>query len=753
MAELTEKIVSPGVFTKELDQSFLPSAIGDIGGAVVGPTVKGPVLSPTVVSSYSEYQEIFGSTFKSGSQYYSYLTSEAAREYLKHGSRLTVVRVVPGSPTAASATISSSVDPSIVGGGTKHTGSITLVGLATTGLSLNASDVSASFTPFGGSTVNFVFTGSTAERTNTSTLIYVNSGSTSTLPNSATEFSETFNNSASLHTLPLSASSDGAQVQFTSSVAGNFGVLSGPTSGITPTPLFGGSQANKFVEIGGSPVAITSKSLSGGQDFNDDGDTTGPGFRTPFKLHTLGYGTIMNNVGPVSTNNILSSGSINSLRWQIGSINQKKGTFSLVVRRGNDTSEKKQILESWSDLSLDENSSNYISKRVGDQYISLGGSGTSNPYLVSNGTHPNKSKYVRVEVLRNTTDYLDENGNVDTPDYSASLPSFHSGSNSGSLGGSFSGGGDGDIVHPQQFYENVSSDNVQGVNPSTGETGKTAYEDALNLLRNQDEFDINLIMLPGIVDKLHTSIITTALSVCKDRGDCFLIADPVEYSMNITDAITRAEARDSSFGAMYWPWIKISQNELGRDVWIPPSVAVAGVYAFNDKVGHEWFAPAGMNRGTIDRAIQAERKLTHKNRDELYESNVNPLATFPGQGVMVYGQKTLQKKESALDRVNVRRLLIRLKKFIASSSRFLVFESNNSKTRARFLSIVNPYMEQVQSNSGLNAFKVVMDGSNNTPDVIDRNILYGQIFVQPTRTAEFIVLDFTIQATGATFGE
>ena len=160
-----------------------------------------------------------------------------------------------------------------------------------------------------------------------------------------------------------------------------------------------------------------------------------------------------------------------------------------------------------------------------------------------------------------------------------------------------------------------------------------------------------------------------------------------------------------------------------------------------------------MNRGGLDTVIQAARKLTHSNRDQLYESNVNPIATFPGQGVVVWGQKTLQKKSSALDRVNVRRLLIKVKKFISASSRFLVFEQNNAATRNRFLNIANPFLEQVQSQSGLNAFKVIMNDSNNTPDLVDRNILYGQLFLQPTRTAEFIVLDFTIQPTGAAFPE
>ena len=204
---------------------------------------------------------------------------------------------------------------------------------------------------------------------------------------------------------------------------------------------------------------------------------------------------------------------------------------------------------------------------------------------------------------------------------------------------------------------------------------------------------------------------------------------------------------------MYWPWIQIPEPDLGKNVWVPPSVVVCGVYAFNDKVAHPWFAPAGLNRGGISEAIMAQTRLTHDERDTLYEGRVNPIASFPGQGVCVWGQKTLQAKPSALDRINVRRLLISLKKFIASTSRFLVFEQNTAQTRNRFLNIANPYLEQVQSNSGLHAFKVVMDETNNTPDVIDRNILYGQIFLQPTRTAEFIVLDFTIQPTGAAFPE
>ena len=202
---------------------------------------------------------------------------------------------------------------------------------------------------------------------------------------------------------------------------------------------------------------------------------------------------------------------------------------------------------------------------------------------------------------------------------------------------------------------------------------------------------------------------------------------------------------------MYWPWVQIPDNQLNKLVWVPPSVVLPGVIAFNDKVAAEWFAPAGLNRGGIDVAVRTERKLTHANRDDLYSDGINPIATFPGQGVCVWGQKTLQKKASALDRVNVRRLLINLKKFIASVSKYLVFENNTSATRNRFLGAVNPYMEGVQQRQGLFAFKVVMDETNNTPDVVDRNIMKGDIFIQPAKAAEFIVIDFNIMPTGATF--
>ena len=363
-----------------------------------------------------------------------------------------------------------------------------------------------------------------------------------------------------------------------------------------------------------------------------------------------------------------------------------------------------------------------------------------------------------------TIDYLDENGTIRLDSLSGSLPAVCSGSSNGGFEGALDGlvGFDalgnmnGTLSAQVNFYENIDSSNSQGFSPANtaDANGGAAYAEALDLLANQDEFDINLILMPGMIHRLHSSITNKAIDVCEDRADCFTIIDPVAYGSTLGAVTEQADGKDSNFAAMYWPWVKVPDSQVaGTQRWVPPSVVLGGIYAFNDRVAHPWFAPAGLNRGGITTAIQAERKLTQGNRDDLYDSSVNPIATFPGQGVTVFGQKTLQKKASALDRINVRRLLIRVKKFVASSSRFLVFEQNTAATRRRFLGIVNPFLEQVQSQSGLSAFRVVMDETNNTPDTIDRNQLVGQLFLQPTRTAEFIVLDFTIQPTGASFPE
>jgi phage tail sheath protein FI len=219
---------------------------------------------------------------------------------------------------------------------------------------------------------------------------------------------------------------------------------------------------------------------------------------------------------------------------------------------------------------------------------------------------------------------------------------------------------------------------------------------------------------------------------------------------NVATVISNATSVDNSYAAAYYPWVQVSAPNTGKLTWVPPSTIIPSVFAYNDRISAPWFAPAGFTRGSLS-VIQAERKLAPTDRDTLYAGKINSIATFPGQGVVAYGQKTLQKKASALDRINVRRLLIELKSYIGQVANNLVFEQNTIATRNRFLRQVNPYLESIQQRQGLYAYKVVMDESNNTADVIDRNQLLGQIFIQPTRTAEFVILDFNVTPTGATF--
>jgi hypothetical protein len=593
---MAEKIISPGVFTNEVDQSFLPAGVAAIGAAIIGPTAKGPAGIPTQVTSYSEFVQVFGGAFTSGSAAvegnYKYLTNYAAQEYLKYADTLTVVRILAGTYNPAESYVTQSI------------------GLG--------------------------------------------------------------------YSFRLTTLADGAILN------------------------------------SGLPSAVTlGKGLGADQGLNG----------------------------------VLISGSANNLRWEVSNVNNAKGTFTLAIRRGDDTNRRKTIVEQFSNLTLDPNSPNYISRVIGDQVYTLRDSGTGDPFLQLSGSFPNKSSYVRVSEVKSTLNYLDSNGRVRVGAASASLPA--------AVSGTFANGSDGNVIHPISFFETISDTNTQGFNLANGNEGLTSYIDAIRLLKNQDEYDINLLVLPGIVDNLqnHAAVISEAISMVEDRGDCFLVYDPVEYGATLTQATTVADGRDSNYAAVYWPWVKIPDNDLGKNVWVPASTLIPGVYAFNDRVAAPWFAPAGLNRGGIDIAIQTERKLTLSNRDTLYDASVNPIATFPNNGVVVFGQKTLQKKASALDRVNVRRLLIAAKKFIASSTKYLVFENNTAATRNRFLSIVNPYFDNIQQRQGLYAFKVVMDETNNTPDVIDRNEMRGAIYLQPAKTAEFIIVDFNILPTGASFPE
>ena len=563
---MASTLISPGVLSLENDQSFISQQPVTVGAAIIGPTVKGPVEVPTIVTSYSQYQNIFGTSFISSSNVYSYFTSIAAYNYFNNGGEtLLVSRVVSGSYTPAS-------------------------------------------------------------------------------------------------------------------------------------------------------VAISGSNTSGS-----------------FILETLSEGTIMNSSSSLDASGALESGSADNIRFQISNADTSSGTFSLLIRQGNDNTNDPIVVETWTNLSLDPFAPNYISRVLGDYTLNYN---SGNNQIEVSGSFPNASKYVRVKsVLTPLPNYLDNNG-IAKAAYTASIPSNISGSFTGATG---------DIMGGAQFYNAITDGNrSQGI-PSA------SYNNMISLLSNADDYQFNTLLTPGLFNSLQTSQATSIISNTQNRGDSIFILDLVPYNSTVSAVTTQAASRNTSYAASYWPWLQTIDPDTGANVWVPASTMIAGVYAYNDSVSEPWFAPAGINRGGLGNVIRAEQKLPQTSRDTLYTAKVNPIATFPGTGVVVYGQKTLQTKASALDRVNVRRLLISLKSYIGQVANNLVFEQNTLATRNSFLSQVNPYLESVQQRQGLFAFKVVMDDTNNTADVIDRNQLVGAIYLQPTKTAEFIYLNFNILPTGVSF--
>ena len=696
---MAETLISPGVLARENDQSFVTQQPLTRGAAIIGPTVKGPVEKPTLVSSFSSFQTIFGGALESGSTDYTYLTSIAANNYFSQGGEsLLVTRVTSGSFTPATSSLIA--NNNTVTGGAKATGSLTIVN------SFGETVDDEFRIPVGGTTYRFVAADPAGGLpVDNSPVFFLATGS------STATYIDNLVAKIDAVSIGVDATDNTTAIEITSSAIG--------TSG-----------NNISVLTGSSTTFSTVLTLQGG--------VAGAGSSNAFVLETLSEGEIMNTGDVEIGNGALQTGSADNVRWEIASVNTASGVFSLLVRRGNDNNNQKVILESYNNISLDPFSPNYISRAIGDittnVVVASDGSGT---YLQESGSYPNISNYVRVkEVLSNTPHYFNNDGSA-KDEFTGSLPIVASGSFGDAIGSNLNAEG------ANNFYENISTQ-TQGLVGGD-------YTNAINLLANQDDYQYNVISTPGLNLTNHAAQVNLVKNNTIARGDAIYVMDLVPYNTALGTVLTKAGGVDSSYAAAYWPWLQTIDPNTGLLVYVPASTMIPGVYAFTDASSDPWFAPAGITRGGLGSVVRAERKLTSTNRDSLYEANVNPIASFPQQGVVVFGQKTLQKAASALDRVNVRRLLIALKDYISQIADNLVFEQNTIATRQNFLTQVNPYLESVQQRQGLYAFKVVMDETNNTPDVIDRNELIGQIFLQPTKTAEFIILDFNVLPTGATF--
>ena len=290
----------------------------------------------------------------------------------------------------------------------------------------------------------------------------------------------------------------------------------------------------------------------------------------------------------------------------------------------------------------------------------------------------------------------------------------------------------------------------------------SAYRKAVDVMEEKADVEIQLLAIPGI---RHPAVTDFAIDSVETRFDAMLIMDIEEKDQtngfvtgstdqltNVTYTVNNFESRnlDSSFAAAYFPDVVIADPATGANVKCPPSVAVLGAFSLNDSVSHPWFAPAGFTRGALSTVLESQVKLKRANLDALYEADINPITSFPHTpGVVVFGQKTLQAAQSALDRVNVRRLLIDIRRKVKKIAQSLLFEPNRVDTLARFSNLVNPVMQQIQAQQGLDRYKVQIDTSTTTQADVENNTIRGKIFLQPTRSLEFIALDFVVTNQGA----
>jgi phage tail sheath protein FI len=813
---MAERIVSAGVFTNEVDQSFLAGGIAQIGAAIVGPTVKGPALIPTQITSFGDFTAIFGSY--TDDSYVPFVV----QDYLKNGNVITVTRLLYEDGYTLAAGALAIIAKSGSGAGAVQV--VTHVLHPTNPVAYVATNL------FEKSVLSNLGSGSFTIKVSGSYTPSPDFASDATSAISCSLVSSTnnyiqkkFGSSPKSVDYPVYVQYENANA---SALFNNLGDVTMELASASSYAFAQGFQAAATPMITSQKIGTTVKNL--------------------FQFYTISHGTSVNTEVKVGIRNIRTAAEVADPNGY--------GTFTIEVRRvntanianspysANDTDRQPDIIETFNNVNLDPNSSKYIGRVIGDRYSTIDTAGN----LIVNGDYPNMSRFIRVAVdagVSNATNaktlvpfgframnapiplmsgslnlnatsyatsqvqtsYYSNNyfgfdfTNLNNLNYLAPLPTTgaNTGSNSdfylgnvsqnaeaafptatpysGSLetaltAGTFTtnvalstrkfivgfqGGFDGTRPNLAKFSgEDITAANTFGFDCSgTGTSGTTSYNKAFALLANTDYYDMNMLITPGIIDSLHSVITSAARNLCETRQDTFYVMDSNELTDSVSQVVSQATTLDSNYTSTYWPWVRILNPAKNVPLWVPPSVVVPGVLAFNDAVAAPWYAPAGLTRGGLTSVSDTYMNLSQTMRDSLYEARVNPIANFPNEGQVIWGQKTLQARPSALDRVNVRRLLITVKKFIASSTRYLVFEQNTDATRLRFLSIVNPYLDQVKAKQGIYQFKVIMDQSNNTADMIDQNILYGQILIQPTRTAEFIILDFNIQPTGASFPE
>jgi hypothetical protein len=782
--------VSPAIITNEIDQSYLPAAVGAIGAAFIGKTPYGPAFVPYSVNTYTDAANVFGDLDP------NFPMSYGVRAYMRNSSQATIVRVlgpagrnINGTPVTPGyvadsmwAVASTSGTQGFVHATLELSGANTLT---VTNLNNDLFDLR-------------IGSGAT----------YLIAATCSFLPASQNYIKKILN------TDPKQYYQNGYFLKSVYDYQTPMLVAGGSTFFAT---TYAQTDFTKGYNSGSTPW-ITSQEFGGNLDWN------------LFRFHTLGHGHAENGRLKVSIANITVSPN--------PAVNPY-GTFDVFIRSFSDTDKNPIVLESFPNCSMDPGSSNYVALRVGDRFYQYD---TVQSKIVPHGTFANVSKLVRVEMgigsipqqalpwgfrglakpqlsitvsggasvngvqdIPYVKDLLDKETQSEADQYMfwgvefqlsgsirsrllpmPSLPAqdvdfslkWVSGSTEGRLTytpgtvakkapGVFLDYRTMDPQHAQfsvPFAFGFDGWDIRIPDPTQNETqcinslqlGTQAFRQGIDCVSDPDFVDINMLVIPGMY---APTIVNYGIQAAEDRGDTFYIAEISASNANAAATQMNNLGYGSNYAAVYYPSVKVVDPLSKRIVTVPSSVPAAAAVSYTDRVAFPWYAPAGLNRGALNSdtigftVVEAVDRLTQSERDLLYSARVNPIASFPAEGVAIWGQKTMQVAASALDRVNVRRLLIKAKKFIASSGKYLLFEPNNANTWTRFKQLVNPFLQDIQIKNGLSQFLVVMDDTTNTPDLIDRNQMAGTIYLVPTRSAETLTVDFVVSRTGATFSQ
>lgn len=780
-----QTFLSPGVDTNEVDQSFLQPGVPQAGAILIGRTPKGRAFYPTTVQNWTQFRTVFGDL-----DIYHPLTY-AANNYLKNGSSLTVVRVLghaDGTSTTNGYSVGSIVGIVDASGGIGITGSILAVIHANVPISnISVSGVALDSNRFVVKIGTFAATASFL----TSSDDFIGK-SLNTDPTKYATYGHYLYQTFPYKTQAASASWQPVAQFNSGAVAFNRSYANAQTTMIKSQNM-GGVEYDLF-QI---------KSLADGRNTNDDIKVVIDNSRPATAPNIQPYGAFDivvrsfydTDIRPIEferfANLNLDPTSPNYVLKRIGDMNEvfdtasrkfiitegsypNKSSFIRVVLNLNANFPPQVIpfgfrgypVQSFSGSlagtggvfgsalvpgfnyvpnQLDPNNGNYNGNiNWGVSFVSGGVADRDRafPDAVLTGFLTSSDADFSLRNISGT--YV--NGNLRysyAAGYGAYVASYGSASLQAftmPLYGGFSGF---DIrVQDPLYLQNSDGDSVIGV---------IAQKRAIDCVANPDQINGDTIALPG---QQNIAVTDYTRIMVNNRRDMFYVMDLTGSTRQEVVANTTARGIDDNYTAGYYPDLMMNDTVNNRLVRVPPSVGVMGALAYNDRVAQAFFAPAGLNRGGLSQfgIVDTVDRLNHDDRDALYDAHINPITKFPVEGIVIFGQKTMQLRASSLDRVNVRRLLILAKRAVAGVARGLLFEPNNPATWTRFANKVNPILDKYRADQGINRFKVVMDSNTNTSDVIDRNEMKGKIFLEPTKAAEFITVDFVLSAAGVAFG-